>query len=138
MNGNWKLCCSALAALLAGPALADDLRGSDRFLCTAVQATVCVMGGDCEVGSPWDYNIPQFIEVDLEAKKLSTTKSSGEGRSTPIRSIEREGGTIFLQGMEGGRAFSFVIAEETGMVSVGVARDGVTVGVFGACTPLAR
>ncbi len=39
---------------------------------------------------------------------------------------------------EQGRAFSFVVVEETGMVSIAVARDGVTVSVFGACTPASR
>jgi len=36
--------------------------------------------------------------------------------------------------MEGGRAFSFVIDEATGLLTVAVARDGLSVSVFGACT----
>jgi len=40
-----------------------------------------------------------------------------------------------LQGVEGGRAFSFVISEATGSLSVAVAtKDGATT-VIGACTP---
>jgi hypothetical protein len=57
-------------------------------------------------------------------------------RDTPIENIEREGGLIFLQGIENGRAFSFVIVEASGVVSVAVAREDVTVTVFGSCTPL--
>jgi hypothetical protein len=76
------------------------------------------------------------IQVDLGSKTLSTTEASGESRSTPIKSVEREEGLIFLQGIEKGRAFSFVIAEEDGMASVAVARDGLSVAVFGACTPM--
>ena len=57
---------------------------------------------------------------------------------TPIRSLSREDGLIVLQGIEAGRAFSFVIDEESGMVSVAVARDGLTVSIFGACTPMPR
>ena len=41
-----------------------------------------------------------------------------------------------LQGFENGRAFSFLIAEKTGRASIAVARDGLGVSVFGACTPL--
>ena len=44
---------------------------------------------------------------------------------TPIRTLERDNGLIFLQGFEMGRAFSFVIAEETGMASFAVAREGL-------------
>jgi hypothetical protein len=93
------------------------------------------MGDDCEIGSPWDWNIPQFIQVDLAKKVLRTTPASGENRSTPIKSLERSQGSIYLQGMEAGRAFSFVIDEASGDLAVAVARAGVTVAVFGACTP---
>ncbi len=117
------------------PAKADDLTGSNLFLCTAVDVTVCSSDGDCSEGNPWNWNIPQFIEVDMVKKQLGTTKASGENRVTPIKNIERADGMIFLQGIERGRAFSFAIAEETGMASIAVARDGVTVAVFGVCTP---
>ena len=135
-----KLITTALLALLflaAGRnAAADDLTGAQSLLCTAVQATLCSDEADCVTQSPWDLNIPQFLELNLKDKKMSTTKASGEDRSTPIRTLEREDGLIFVQGIEMGRAFSFVISEKTGMLSVAVARDGKAVSVFGACTPL--
>jgi len=126
------------ASLLLVPSgvLADDLTGAEKMLCSAVQATVCWPEGDCEIGPPWNWNIPQFIEIDLDKKILSTTQASGENRKTEIRNLEREEGNIFLQGFEQGRAFSFVITEETGRLAVAVARDGITVSVFGACTPI--
>jgi hypothetical protein len=122
--------------LATSPLLADDLTGSDRFLCTSVLATSCGDDGECESAPPWELNIPQFIRVDLDAKTISTTKTSGENRSTEIKSIERENGLIILQGSEQGRAFSFVITEKTGMSSIAVARDGLAVAVFGACMPM--
>jgi hypothetical protein len=133
-----RLGLAILGALMMVPggSLADDLSGADKLLCTSVQATVCWPEGDCEIGPPWNWNIPQFIEVDLDNKLLSTTAASGENRRTPIKNLERENGNIFLQGFEQGRAFSFVIAEESGRLAVAVARDGITVSVFGACTPI--
>ena len=127
-----------ILGILALPSLvaADDLTGVNRILCTAVQATRCVESGDCEIDLPWNMNIPQFIEVDLAAKKLSTTKASGENRSTPIAQLLRQEGMIVIQGFEKGRAFSFVITEETGALSVAVAATGKAVAVFGACTPM--
>jgi len=35
-----------------------------------------------------------------------------------------------------GRAFSWVITEQTGQVTAAVAVEGLAVAVFGACTPL--
>ena len=122
-------------SLLVTPLLADDVTGSSMLLCSASLATRCFADGDCITGPPWKWDIPMFIEIDLEGQKLSTTAASGENRSTPIRAIVRDDGLIFLQGVEGGRAFSFVITEETGFLSVGVAAEGMAVAAFGACTP---
>lgn len=126
----------ALLASAAIPAAADDLTGINRILCTSVQVTVCTESGDCVIDLPWNVNVPQFIEIDLASKRMSTTKASGENRSTPIEHLRREGGTIVLQGFERGRAFSFVITEATGALAVAVAAEDKAVAVFGACTPL--
>ena len=117
-------------------AWADDLTGSTRFLCAAIQATVCVEDGECAVDLPWNVNIPQFIEVDLEAMRLSTTQASREDRTTPIEHLSRGDGTIVFHGFEMGRAFSWVISEPTGHATAAVAADGVAVAVFGVCTPM--
>ncbi len=131
----WFLMAVVVLANAPGAA-ADDLTAADSFLCSAAQATVCSADGSCTTEPPWKLDIPQFIEVDLEDKTLSTTEASGENRSTTIKNLEREEGLIVLQGYENGRAFSFVIAEEDGMASIAVARDGISVAVFGACTPM--
>ena len=123
------------SVLALSPVLADDLTGASKFLCTAVQVTACADDGECIGGAPWDFNIPQFIEIDLKAKTLSTTKASGENRTTKIKNLERDEGMIILQGYERGRAFSFTIQEQSGMASIAVARDGIGVVVFAVCTP---
>ena len=134
-----KIVCKLLGLLVIfllfpGFAASDDLRGSDRWLCSAIEATVCDVDGDCNIGAPWLWNIPQFIEVDLTKKKIATTKASPENRETPILTLERSDGLVFMQGIENGRAFSFVVEEKSGTLSAAIARTGITVSVFGACT----
>ena len=51
--------------------------------------------------------------------------------------LQRDAGQIVLQGYENKRAFSFLIDEKTGWVTVAIARRDVAVTVFGACTPKA-
>jgi len=117
---------------------ADDLAGASAFLCSAQTVSVCVPEDpDCESGPASTWHIPQFIQVDLTAKRLSTTKTSGENRSTPIENLQKREGSIYLQGIENGRAFSIRIDEASGELSAAVARDGVVVAVFGVCTPSA-
>ena len=123
--------------ILMAPAmtLADDLTGSETFLCTVVYASACTPDGECVSGPAWNLNIPQFIEVDLKAKTLSTTKASDENRSTRIKNLEREEDLIIFQGVENGRAFSFVITESTGMASIAVAIAGKGIVAYAVCTP---
>ncbi len=127
----------ALVALALSPSVrADDLRGAERLLCAATEATICSEGGDCQTASPRQLNIPDFIEVDLQAKLLRTTQASAENRQTPFLSLSRTNGLIVIQGFENERAFSFNIDETTGALTAAVARPGLFVGAFGACTPL--
>ncbi len=41
---------------------------------------------------------------------------------------------MIMQGIEQERAFGFVIDEASGLLTASVARDGLAVSVFGACT----
>jgi hypothetical protein len=120
--------------LLSGTALADNLEGVDRLLCATGEIILCVEGDECYTVLASDIGVPDFVVVDLGAKTLSTTEASQQNRSTPIANVSRSDGRIFLQGVERGRAFSFLIDEVTGRVTVAVSRDGATVSVFGACT----
>lgn len=121
---------------VAGGAMAEDLTGADKILCAGVQATYCDTTGECEIGMPWLWNMPEFVEIDFEAKMVSTTQAVERIRRTPIRTLERANGEIYLQGVENARAFSFVIDEASGVASIAIAADGMTISVFAACTPI--
>lgn len=125
----------AAAATLPAVAQADNLAGADRFLCASSRVVRCYSVGDCDSGPPWEWNMPSFIQVDLRKKLLSTPAASAEQRRSPLTHVQREAGQIIVQGTENGRALSMVIAEETGLASSAIALDGITVTVFGACTP---
>ena len=120
--------------LLAGTAYADPLTGVNRFVCAASQVQICLEGDSCYAASPWELGVPEFVVIDLKKKSISTTKASEGKRSTTFSKPIKEEGKIFFQGFEGGRAFSFVVHEATGYMSAAVARDGMVISVFGACT----
>ena len=125
----------ALAGLLAGAlAQADNLEGVDRMLCAAAQVNMCIEEDTCYPATTDELEIPDFVVIDTAKKVISTTKASNLNRSTPFKNFEKTDGLIYLQGVEGGRAFSFVIHEATGRMTVSVANDGITVTVFGTCT----
>ena len=116
--------------------LADDLTGVKKFVCAPAQVNICYEDGSCISAMPWDVDVPRFLEIDLKQKSVATTEASGENRVTPIQSMSEDDDAIYLQGVENGRAFSFVINKSSGFMSVAVAREYLTVTGFGACTPI--
>lgn len=125
---------AGVLTLAASATLADMLENADRLLCSTSRIVVCFEDGECMEMLPWEANVPQFLIVDAKKMTLSTTKASGENRSTPIRTLLREDGMIIFQGIEQERAFSVVIDEELGLLTAAVSREGASVSVFGACT----
>ncbi|MGE0623852.1 MAG: hypothetical protein AB7I04_07555 [Pseudomonadales bacterium] len=126
-----------MAALVAGSGsvAADSLEGADRLLCSPVEVIACTGDGVCEAEIPAELGIPPFVVVDLKKKLLSTTAASSEQRSTPVERVTRADGLIVLHGQERGRAFTWLMDEASGRVSLATVRDSVVVNVFGACTP---
>ena len=129
-------CLAMMGAVLSVPALADDLTGAAKLLCSAGSASVCCEDGQCASGSADELDIPQFIEVDLAAKRLSTTKASGLNRTSPIDNLKRVDGLIIMQGVENMRAYSVSINEKTGELAAAIAAPGCSVTAFGMCTPM--
>lgn len=131
---NRKLSIASTMLIAAGLASAENVTGVDKMICAAAQAQICLETGQCYAATPQELAVPDFILIDTRKQTVSTTRASGAGRSTEFTYLGREGGLISLQGVEGGRAFSFVIDELTGRLTAAIARDGLTVTVFGACT----
>ena len=124
--------CAGLLA--AGVASAENLAGVDKMICAAGHAQICLETGDCYSTTPWELAMPDFVLIDMKKETISTTKASRLNRATEFTAVEKVDGVIFLQGVEYGRAFNFVIDEATGRMTVAVTLDGLSVTVFGACT----
>ena len=129
-----KLLLASLGLAVFGVAAAEDVTGVTRMVCASGQAQICFETGDCYAATPRELAVPDFVIIDTKKGTISTTKASGLNRSTEFAKSERKEGLIYLQGVEEGRAFSFVIHEQTGRLTAAIARDGLSVTVFGACT----
>jgi hypothetical protein len=125
----------ALSGIFAvGLVHADSLIEVNRMICAASQVQICIENDTCYSASPASLDVPDFVVIDTRKKTISTTKASKQNRSTTFTHAQNVDGQIILQGVEDGRAFSFLIDEGTGIMTVAVARDGITVNVFGSCT----
>ena len=131
MKRLYILCAGLLASSMV---TAENLEGVNQMVCAAGHAQICLETGDCYSTTPWELAMPDFIVIDIKKKTISTTKASRLNRATAFTGVDKSDGVIFLQGIEYGRAFSFVIHEATGRMTVAVSLDGMSVTVFGACT----
>ena len=129
-----KLAIMFAGIMTGGLVQADDLRGVNEMICAVTQVQICIENDTCYPATAAQLNVPDFIVINTKQKTISTTRASKQNRSTPFTNVEKNGGLIYMQGMEGGRAFSFVIHEASGRMTVAVSRDGIAVSVFGACT----
>jgi hypothetical protein len=129
-----RLAIAVAGTLIGGLVQADNLDGVDEMICAPSQVQICIENDTCYSATPADLGIPEFVIINMKKKMISTTRSSGLNRSTPFSSVNKSGGLIYLQGNEGERLFSFIIDVATGKMTVAVARDGISVSVFGACT----
>ena len=128
------LALMASCTLISTGTLADDVSDTNRLLCSQGQVMLCLHGADCAYVPPAEVATPQFVIIDTRGKTVTTTRASGDGRSSDISNLTREGGLIMAQGRHDERAFSFVIDESTGTFTGSVASDGYTINAFGACT----
>jgi len=126
-----------LAASLPLTASADDFDGSKALTCASIYSAECNAGDQtCITGAPWMINFPVFIELDFEAKVASTTRLHENTRKSPISNVTKlkEGHTA-IQGIEANYAWSMLIAEETGSMSLTISGEDTGYIIFGACHP---
>jgi hypothetical protein len=96
----------------------------------------CEAGAECHRGNAESVNLPPFVKIDVSHKVLSTTEAAAEQRTTPIRHVAHLDGQLTLQGGEGRRAWSLIIAEGSGKLTATITDDQVGFVIFGACTPI--
>lgn len=127
-----------VAALAVAPSLsAENVSESERIVCASQTAVLCVETAECFRIMPEEVDLPRFMLVDTEKHTLSTTRLSDRPRSTEADRFVRENGRILMQGIERGRAYSLSIEEDLGLLTAVMAKDGVSLSVFGDCTDAA-
>jgi hypothetical protein len=125
----------AVATCLASyqVATAGAVDGSVPLVCIPLAVTECGAADECQRGTAASINLPHFLRVDVNAMTISSVE---EGRTSPIGSVAHVGGKLMLQGMQGERGWTIIIAQDTGQMSATI--SGAVEGyiIFGSCTQL--
>ena len=126
-----------MISLLPLVSAAGDFDGSKPLICAAIFSAECnARDQECITGAPWMINIPVFMKVDFEAKQVTTTKQHETPRTSSISYVGKLGdGYTAIQGIDDAYAWSMLIAEETGSMTLSIAGEDTGYLVFGACLP---
>lgn len=120
--------------MIPGVILAGDFDGSKPLICAVIETFECAPGDECQRGGNEYTGIPRFLRIDFKEKKIRRNMEDGKVRTTQIERMTRVGGKLILQGIEEGKAWSMMITEDKGKMTV-VASDGqIGFIIFGACT----
>ena len=122
--------------LLTSPAgLAADFDGSAPLNCVALDAVECDATRQCLQGPAWEVNLPVFLEVDFEKKRVRSIDRLYGERESEVLATKALDGLITLMGAEGGYAWSLAISTDTGMMSLALSGKDHGLVVTGACNP---
>ncbi len=111
-----------------------DYDGSAPLICAVIEVFECSVELDCIEGTVESMNIPQFVKIDFANNKIATTEEIAEKRESPINNFDKADGMLILQGVQNGRGWSMVIAEDTGKMTPTASGAGGGFVIFGACT----
>ena len=130
----------ALAVLMAAtpflspPLEAGELDGSKDIVCAVKDVVACTADGGCAEGRASDFDLPEFVILNAAEKLIRAAHESGHGAVSPVRTMERNGSHLVLQGVENSRGWSIAMDAKTGKMSASVVGDAIDFLVFGACT----
>ena len=122
---------AALALLTGGAAAAGDFDGSKLLICAPVEALDCAPGEGCVKERPEDVGAPNFLRIDIANKVIV-----GPKQTTPILLMDKSDDQLLLQGKELGYAWTLVLAQDSGTMTVTLVNREAAFVLFGPCTPL--
>lgn len=134
----WLLsaCFFAAMPLMTTQVSASDLAGKDNIVCAAMDVVACVEGSACIQGAAKNFDLPEFVILDTKKKIMRADYESGHKGTSPVKTIERSGEHMILQGIENGRGWNIAINTKSGDMSGALAGEGLSFLIFGNCTVL--
>jgi hypothetical protein len=120
-------------------AAAQDFDGSKALICSLAHVMQCEDGSDsCERLRPNEVGAPDFLNLDFQAKSITTSKSAAV---SPMENVELIDGRLYVQGAEDGLeseidgfGWTMAITQDGGQLVLSGASDGMGFVFFGACT----
>lgn len=112
------------------------LDGSKDIVCSVQNVMACVNERACVQGIASEFELPEFIILDIKKKILRAAYESGHKEISPVKKLEKNGQHLILQGVENSRGWDIAINTKTGRMNGAGVGDALSFLVFGTCTSL--
>lgn len=119
----------------SGASLAG-IDGETNLVCATVDVIGCVNGPGCMEGHARDFDLPNFIFIDMDNKLVRATKESGHDQVSPVKNFEKTKSQLILQGVENHRGWNATIDRGNGDMTLTSSGKNVSFMIFGACTKI--
>jgi hypothetical protein len=122
--------------LLSSPMVADEHSAAIKIkdlTCSTVEVLECAIGLGCNEETAVSMPVPQFLRFDLEEQVIRARRADGTILTTPILSSSKVNSGFIFQGVEQELAWSILISELDGRLSLSVTGDKFAYVIFGSC-----
>lgn len=134
-----KLVSIVFLGLMSSFVFAGQFDINKPILCAIQAVDECSVGESCIKVKPETVSLPDFINIDLVNKQVSSAGSSPMATS-PIKGFEYIQGKLILQGGDasgdnprGGVGWTMSLNDATGKMTIAGVADGFAMIVFGSC-----
>ena len=120
---------------------AQDFDGSKSLICALAHVMQCEDGSDsCERLRPNEVGAPDFLNLDFQAKTITTSNSAA---TSAMENVELIDDRLYVQGAEDGLeseldgfGWTMAITQDGGQLVLSGAGEGMGFVFFGACMAL--
>ena len=115
-------------------ASAAPFDGSMPFICALISENLCSADSQCEAQSSSDNDVPRFLKISVQGKKVTGTRPSGAKIDADIEAIRQSSNNLYLLGSQDAFTWSMAIDKEDGEMTLTAANTSNGMVIFGACT----
>jgi hypothetical protein len=128
---------AALGLLAALPLTAvsrEALNAQDSLVCASIHVVACDDENNCLQGPPNTFEVPYFMFIDFDQKRIRGADDEGVYVVSPIKASEVTDASFVLLGFENDRGWTLAINRSDGKLVLSSTGPDVHFSISGNCT----
>ena len=124
-----------LMAATAG-AVGQEVTGKDNLICATQDVMACVEDARCVRGSAKTFDVPAFMFIDFDRKRLRGVDEDGSEVVSSVKGSDVTEKAVIMQGFENHTGWTVAIDKSDGTFTLNLTSADLNFMMMGACTTL--